>query len=208
MRRPTVDSPHRAPSTRPIAQRSTVSGFLADVDLRELLGGVRELASRLRADHQVLDVEGRRISGYSTTYFETDKRQTDHPPGDRTRLTDQARECLRGALHEAGLEPPDELAASLTTSFQRVTLAARAGGGRVTCDFGVKLTASDGQAAEMAGGLILVEAKSENGDSPADQVLAQLQVWPVSLSKYRVGMSLVGGVERFGPQPGSELFEK
>jgi hypothetical protein len=29
----------------------------------------------------------------------------------------------------------------------------------------------------------------------------------ISLSKYRVGMSLVGGAED-GPQPGSELFER
>ena len=30
---------------------------------------------------------------------------------------------------------------------------------------------------------------------------------PISLSKYRVGMSLVGGTNR-APQPGSELFER
>jgi hypothetical protein len=34
-----------------------------------------------------------------------------------------------------------------------------------------------------------------------------MQLEPISLSKYRVGMSLVGGAERFGPQPGAELFE-
>jgi hypothetical protein len=31
-------------------------------------------------------------------------------------------------------------------------------------------------------------------------------ITPMSLSKYRVGMSLVGGAERFGAQPGSDLF--
>lgn len=59
----------------------------------------------------------------------------------------------------------------------------------------------------MREGVILVETKSENGDSPADRVLAELGVEPISLSKYRVGMSLVGGADG-GSQPGSELFER
>lgn len=58
----------------------------------------------------------------------------------------------------------------------------------------------------MREGVILVETKS-NGDSPADRVLAELGVEPISLSKYRVGMSLVGGADG-GSQPGSELFER
>lgn len=53
----------------------------------------------------------------------------------------------------------------------------------------------------------LLETKSENGDSPADHVLAEMGVEPISLSKYRVGMSLVGAARGFGSQPGSELFE-
>jgi hypothetical protein len=54
--------------------------------------------------------------------------------------------------------------------------------------------------------MILVETKSERGESPADRELAELGLEPISLSKYRVGMSLVGGGDR-APQPGAELFE-
>lgn len=60
----------------------------------------------------------------------------------------------------------------------------------------------------MGGDLILVETKSEDGKSPADRELAELQVSPISMSRYRVGMSLGGGAESSGPQPGSELFGK
>jgi hypothetical protein len=69
----------------------------------------------------------------------------------------------------------------------------------------VRLRNPDGQAAELRDGVILVETKSERGESPADRVLADLGLEPISLSKYRVGMSLVAGGNH-GPQPGSELF--
>lgn len=58
----------------------------------------------------------------------------------------------------------------------------------------------------MRDDLVLVETKSERGDSPADRQLAAMGVEIISLSKYRVGMSRVGAAVRFGDQPGSELF--
>lgn len=58
----------------------------------------------------------------------------------------------------------------------------------------------------MDGDLILIETKSEDGQSPADRELERMSVSTVSLSKYRVGMSLVGSARQFGPQPGSDLF--
>lgn len=137
---------------------------------------------------------------------ETDKRQIDYEPSDRRRLTDQASECLRSALSDAGLDLPEDLKAVLTTAFRRVTLASRGGSERLTCDFDVRLVGPRGEAAEMRTGLSLVETKSETGDSPADRELKRLGYAPISLSKYRVGMSLVGGAERFGEQPGSDLF--
>lgn len=54
--------------------------------------------------------------------------------------------------------------------------------------------------------LILVETKSEDGHGPADRELERMSVPTSSLRKYRVGMSLVGSAQRFGSQPGSELF--
>lgn len=208
-----------------------------------------ELAGRLSADHQVLEIEDRRAFAYSTTYFdtpdrrcftdhvedrvprfkarsrfyedtgtcafevklkrskdETDKRQIDYAPKDRGRLTDEARGCVRSALEDAGLEAPDELDRSLVTSFNRVTFAARDGADRLTCDLEVRLSASIGTVA-MRGDLVLIETKSESGESPADRLLAAMGFETISLSKYRVGMSTVGGAARSESQPGSELFE-
>jgi VTC domain len=209
-----------------------------------------ELTRRLKPDHQVLDIEGRRVFSYSTTYFETQdlrcfidhvkdrvprfkartrlyedhgkcifevklkrsrhmtqKRQIDYAQEDRRRLTDEARACVQSTLEKADVKAPDSLSASLTTSFDRVTFAARSGSERLTCDFGVQLTGSDGEAVAMRDGLVLIETKSQAGESPADHELTRMGFTPISLSKYRVGMSIVGGADRFGDQPGGELFE-
>jgi hypothetical protein len=209
-----------------------------------------QLLERLREDHQVLEIDGRRMFSYCSTYFdtpelrcyvdhvegheprfkartrlyvdsgscvfevklkredgETDKRQTEHPADDADRFTDSARQCLEEALSDAGLEAPERMDPTLLTRFERITLAAREGSERLTCDLTVRLTNPDGDAAGLRDGVVVVETKSERGESPADQVLAELGLEPISLSKYRVGMSLVGGADR-EDQPGSEFFER
>jgi hypothetical protein len=214
---------------------------------RERFAGLLE---RLRDDHQVLEIDGRRAFGYCSTYFdtpelrcfidhledrrprfkartrlyedtgycvfevklkgedgETDKRQIDHAVEDAERFTDAARECVAEALGEVGLDAPERMAPTLNTRFSRITLAARTGSERLTCDLGVRLSHPDGDAAGLRDGVILVETKSERGESPADRALAELGLTPISVSKYRVGVSLVGGGNR-APQPGAELFER
>jgi hypothetical protein len=207
------------------------------------------LLERLRSDHQVLEIDGRREFGYRSTYFdteqlrcftdhvedgqprfkartrlyvdasscvfevklkredgETDKRQLEYSVEDADRFTDSAKQCVEEALRDVGLEAPDGMAPTLQTSFRRITFAAREGSERLTCDLGVRLTSPDGGEASLHDGLVLVETKTERGESPADRALSDLGVAPISLSKYRVGMSLVGGGDR-GRQPGAELFE-
>jgi hypothetical protein len=204
--------------------------------------------TRLREDHCVLEIDGRRAFSYTTTYFdtpqlrcfvdhvedrlprfkarsrlyddsgdctfevklkrsedETDKRQLDYDSATRARVTEEAMECVRDALEDAGLEAPESLKSTLTTTFHRATVAAREGSQRITCDLGVKLHGPQGETA-MHDELVLVETKSEKGDGPADRELARLHVESVSLSKYRVGMSLVGAARDVGSQPGSDLF--
>jgi hypothetical protein len=117
---------------------------------------------------------------------ETDKRQTDDVDG--------ADALLEETLHDAGIEPPGQLRDVLRTTFDRVTLAAREGGTRLTIDLGVTLATMDGKAVRMRDGLVLVETKSEDGESPADRALAVLGARPVSLSKYRTGIDAL--VER------------
>jgi len=134
-----------------------------------------------------------------------DKRQLDYPADKAEQLTDSARKCLAQALDTAGLKPPDELRPSLQTSFHRVTFASRGGSERLTCDFGVRLANLDGRSVQLKTDLVLVETKTEGGDSLADRVRTHLDIQSISLSKYRVGTSLVGDVTST-TRPGSDLF--
>ena len=137
---------------------------------------------------------------------ETDKRQIDHPAQDSERLTDAARRCLDEALEHVGLDVPGELERRLHTAFHRITLGARRGSERLTCDLNVRLSNPDQRTVELRSDLVLVETKTEHGDSPADRELRGRGIEPVSFSKYRVGTSLVGDAATNHPQPGSELF--
>jgi hypothetical protein len=138
---------------------------------------------------------------------ETDKRQIDYAEEDRQRLTEEALRCVHSALADAGLQDAGDLSATLTTSFERATFAGRQGSERLTCDSGVTLTGPDGRPAAMRQDLVLVETKSEDGESPADRELRRMGIEPISVSKYRVGMSLAGAARGFGAQPGGQLFE-
>jgi hypothetical protein len=152
------------------------------------------------SEHCVFEVK------LKTAEDETDKRQIDHPAQDSDRLTDAARRCLEEALTGAGLDVPHELERHLHTSFHRITLSPRRGSDRLTCDIAVRLTSPEQRAVELDPGLVLVETKTEHGDSPADRELRRRGIEPISLSKYRVGMSLVGDAHTSEPQPGSHLF--
>jgi hypothetical protein len=204
---------------------------------------------RLRAEHDILDIDGQRVFSYRTTYFdtpelrcftdhiedrhprfkartrlyvdsdncvfevklkpeagETDKRQIDYPVSDADRFTDSAQQCLSEALSDAGLQAPAHMAPTLQSAFRRITFAGRESAERLTCDLEVRLSNPDGDAARMRNGLVLVETKTEEGDSAAQSILVDVGAEEISLSKYRVGMGLVGRADD-SPQPGSELFE-
>jgi hypothetical protein len=118
---------------------------------------------------------------------ETDKRQTDHE-GAPEHLTPEARELLEETLRDDGIDLPGELTAVLRTSFDRVTLAAREGDARLTADLGVTLATLSGESVRLRDDLVLVETKTENGESRADDVLGELGATPLSLSKYRTGV--------------------
>jgi hypothetical protein len=193
------------------------------------------LLERLRADHDILEIDGRRRFAYETVYLdtadlrcyrdhvedrqprfkartrlyrdsgqcffevklktregETDKRQVDHPVEERERMTPDARRCLAEALRDASIEDPGELGPKLRTQFERVTLAARDGSERLTCDFGVRLSRLGGGERRLLDDLVLLETKSEEGRSPADGLLSEMGIEPVSLSKYKVGMAMLG----------------
>jgi hypothetical protein len=175
-----------------------------------------QLIERLAGDHDVLEIDGRRVFGYDTVYYDTDDLRCfrDHNEDVRPRFKARRRcyvdtgDCvcevkvkredgetdkrqaddLGAALREAGVEPPGELREVLRTTFDRVTLAAREGGARLTIDLDVTLATMDGESVRMRDRLALVETKSEDGESPGDRALGDLGARPISLSKYRTGI--------------------
>jgi VTC domain len=177
-------------------------------DLRCFVDHVEDRLPRFKARSRLYEDTGECVFEVKLkrSADETDERQIDYPEDDRWRLSEGAIECLKSALADAGLEAPGDLEATLTSEFDRVTLAARDGSERLTCDFGVRLVGPRSESVRMRRNLVLAETKSENGRAPADRELERMSVPTISLSKYRVGISLVGGGQRFGPQPGSDLF--
>jgi VTC domain len=127
---------------------------------------------------------------------ELDKRQVDHPPQQVEQLTPDAQKLLEETLATAELVPPPLLRPTLRTSFHRVTLAADADKARLTCDLGVTIERIGGDRARIRDDLVLVESKTEDGRSRADRVLADFDQWPISLSKYRIGIELLAGSDR------------
>ncbi len=137
----------------------------------------------------------------------TDKRQTDHPADAADALTSEAESLLENALRETAITPPDALEPVLRTSFRRLTLAAREGDARLTADLDVRLTRMDDRSVRLRDDLILLETKSEDGHSPADQVLAALEAEVASLSKYRAGVDALLQRDESGElDPARRLF--
>lgn len=123
---------------------------------------------------------------------DTDKQQVEHAPDAAFRLDERARECLRSALSRCRLPVPEQLSPTLRTTFTRITLVPAHGGDeRTTVDQRIVLERTGGGRARLRNGLVVVEAKSEDGESLTDRVLTEMGVEPQSLSKYRTGIALL-----------------
>ncbi|MDX6705183.1 MAG: hypothetical protein QOI48_1029 [Solirubrobacteraceae bacterium] len=89
--------------------------------------------------------------------------------------------------HRGVIEP---LEPTLNTKYRRLTLASAEGSEKLTCDFDLRLSATSGRAAGLAGNHVMIESKSERGGLPADRVLRSMGARPVSCSKYCVGIAM------------------
>jgi hypothetical protein len=86
---------------------------------------------------------------------------------------------------------PADLAPSLITTYQRLTLSAREGGERATLDLAVRMRAMDGRDVELRDGVVLVETKTGDGQSRLDDELGQAGCEAMSISKYRLGVGML-----------------
>ena len=95
------------------------------------------------------------------------------------------------------------LAPVLNMRYRRITLVAREGGERMTLDTAIHFNAlaDEGAGAQQQRTdeeIFIVETKSANGHGIADAVLRRHHLHPTSgCSKYCVGMSVTGAVDRF-----------
>jgi hypothetical protein len=215
------------------------ASLLHRVDVKYLLSwdAVAALCRRLRDDHQMLEIDGRRMFRYESVYFDTpdlrcyhehelgtlprfkartrlyadsgrcvfeiklkltgdvtDKRQIDYRPEERETISPQAARFLAESLEECGIDPPAQLEPSLRTAFRRLTIAAQNAPDRLTCDVELELQRGQGRA-RLDPSFVIIESKTEKGESAADRVLSELGVEPVPLSKYRVGIELLAQPE-------------
>jgi VTC domain len=120
------------------------------------------------------------------------KRQRPYDRESHGALDEGAQEFLDDTLRElTGEGAPDDMAPSLSTRYDRITLGAREGGERATMDLAVELRTMDDRAASLRDGLALVETKSEAGGGRVDDLLRERGWEPVSISKYRLGVGLL-----------------
>jgi len=81
------------------------------------------------------------------------------------------RECIERSY---GRAPDAQLRPALAVAYTRMTFAAPALGERVTCDFDLVFSASDGASGRLAEDRVIVESKSARGSATADQALRAL----------------------------------
>jgi hypothetical protein len=124
---------------------------------------------------------------------ETAKAGREHGgPGEHGRMTPAIEAFLREQLDRmAGGDGVGSLEPTLITRFERATISARSGAERITCDAGVELARPGGRAVRLVDDRVVVETKSEGGAEPADRLLREAGVAPVSFSKYRAGIGLL-----------------
>jgi len=147
-----------------------------------------KLRSRLYADAGVsaFEVKVKRADG------DMDKAAMAQDAADHGKLTPEARRFALEQLGEAlGMDELPQLERTLVTRFERATLVSVSGADRITCDTGLELRRPDGSAVRLVEGRVLLESKSESGDSDADRLLRELGIEPISMSKYRTGIGLL-----------------
>jgi hypothetical protein len=104
-------------------------------------------------------------------------------------MTDAARAFAEEVLRDAYGHDLAPQAPVLAMTYRRMTLAARDGVERLTCDFDLSFPGG-----ALAPGHVIVESKSERGRGPADRALRALGAHPVSCSKYCAGIGLTRDV--------------
>ncbi|MFB6722056.1 polyphosphate polymerase domain-containing protein [Kribbella sp. NPDC056345] len=130
---------------------------------------------------------------------ETIKSRVDYPLPDRARLTPPAWDFVTERLQtEYGVPPEPRLGPALATTYRRSTLVDPVGHARLTCDTDLRFSAP-GHSVQVRPDVVLVESKTAGRAGTADDVLRELGVRPISVSKYCVAVALLNPRLRANP---------
>ena len=144
---------------------------------------VRQLMSGLTETHQVLEIDGRRTTTYSTTYFDTHDRYGTLVDSDLRFVSDSL-----GSSHPevdvGALRPTAEI------TYTRACLVDVDAGTRVTIDRHLSSVLNEGHA-WIDEGFAIVETKGGTSPGEADRRLLHSGVRPRSFSKYVATASLL-----------------
>jgi hypothetical protein len=109
----------------------------------------------------------------------------------RDPLPPEARSFLSRIVGEVyGLEVPEALAPTVTTTTSRVTLVSQGAIARMTVDMDLECRTETAGVA-LRHDHVVVETKASGGDGRLDRALRQLGARPVAMSKYCLGVSVL-----------------
>lgn len=120
----------------------------------------------------------------------TDKHRVPHPAHAADHLSPDALHSIGVIMTENGLSRPENLAASVTTTYRRTTLVSRTRPVRLTCDVDLAIT-MDRQRKRGLLDRTLVEVKTETPRDPLICALIRLGARPVDISKYCAAVALL-----------------
>jgi hypothetical protein len=122
---------------------------------------------------------------------ETIKSRLPYAAADRSRLTGPAHDFLAGQLRTAyGVPPVDGLRPALVTTYRRSTLTDPRAHERMTCDIDLRFF-DQASAIDVLPETVLVETKTASHAGAADQVLRDLRLRPIHVSKYCVAAAML-----------------
>lgn len=130
---------------------------------------------------------------------ETVKSRMPYALEDRARLTPAGQDFLAEQLRtQYGVRAETGLGPVLSTTYRRSTLVDPDGHARLTCDIDLRFSSSH-QAVDVTPDAVLVESKTAGRAGAADEVLRDLRVRPIQVSKYCVAATLLNPHLRSNP---------
>lgn len=121
----------------------------------------------------------------------TIKTRIPYEAGNYRQMTEEAEKFVRTSYRNVyGRNFELQLSSQIEVNYQRITLAAKRGGERMTIDF--NLTFANAETTTPVREMLIIETKSSNGRGIADAIMRRNGIKSRSCSKYCLGANLLG----------------